>query len=258
MKILLIGGTADSRVITEELNKLRFKITVTVTTDFGAELLGRQAGITVCKGKLNAAEIADLIKKMRLTCVIDASHPFAMDASKNAIDACASTGVRYLRFERNNSRYLSKNIIEADDFINAVYILKNFKGNIFLATGSKSIELFTQNIKDYKKRLFVRVLPDSSILQKCEKAGLGANNIIAARGPFSKGMNLEMLKHVAATVLVTKDSGKVGGTKAKIEAAEKMGIPVILIKKPQLNYPEKTNSIKKLINIMKALKIKGE
>ena len=44
------------------------------------------------------------------------------------------------------------------------------------------------------------------------------STVIAMQGPFSEGMNEQLLSHVKARYLVTKDSGKIGGFQEKMEA----------------------------------------
>lgn len=70
-------------------------------------------------------------------------------------------------------------------------------------------------------------------------------------GPFSKEMNYCMLKDFDADVLVTEDSGNTGGIIEKFEAANMLGIPVILIKRPKIDYPNVVTSIDELYKEMR-------
>ena len=108
-------------------------------------------------------------------------------------------------------------IIHVKDIDEAIRILENNQ-RIFLTTGSKTLDRFTE-LLDRGKHLIVRVLPKSEILKKCEGIGLSPENIIAMKGPFSSEMNYQMFKDYKADVVVTKDSGIIGGVPEKIEAA---------------------------------------
>ena len=246
--VLVIGGTADSRKIIDMLCEKQARVLVSVATSYGAKLLPSHRNLQVHEGRLDSEQMADIIKQSGIKCLIDASHPYAGLVSCNAISACEKTRVPYLRYERPQAVVEYKKIIEAETICEAVLKLEDIKGNILLAAGSKDIEFFASSISDYKKRLFVRVLPQSEVLLKCERAGLTADNLIAMKGPFSTQMNIEIIKHCKASVLVTKDSGEEGGFAEKIYAAKEMDIPVILIKRPHINYPQKTSCIDKVLD----------
>ena len=57
------------------------------------------------------------------------------------------------------------------------------------------------------------------------------------QGPFGVEMNRAMLVHYRAEVLVSKESGGLGGTDAKLTAALELGVPVVLVQRPQIPYP---------------------
>ena len=61
--------------------------------------------------------------------------------------------------------------------------------------------------------------------------------IIAVQGPFSTEMNVEMFRHAAAEVIVTKDGGQIGGADTKIAAAQILNLPVVMIDRPKIFYP---------------------
>lgn len=250
-KVMVISGTADGRQIIEELSKLNIPVTATVTTGFGKELLSGLKGVAVVEGKLTPEGMVQLIRDTGAKCLVDATHPYAREASVNAISASEKAGVPYLRFERMDTELAGDRIITVKDFKEAAKTAASMDGNIFLATGSNTVEIFTNEISDYKNRLFARVLPDSRVVLKCEQAGLSANNILAMKGPFSENMNIEMLKHCKAAVMVTKDSGETGGTEDKLQAAQKLGITVILVQRPVVDYPEKVSSRTEVLEFVK-------
>lgn len=251
--VIVIAGTIDARQIIGELIKLNVSVVATVTTTFGTELLNEYQGLKVYEGKLNSGEMIKLINETHASCLIDASHPYAGNVSVNAITACETAKITYLRFERDESRVEYSNITRVKDFIEAAKLAESFQGNIFLTVGSNNLEIFTGIIPDFKERLFVRVLPDSKVLIKCESAGLSAKNIIAIKGPFTEEMNIAMLKACNASVIVTKDSGDAGGTAEKLGAAQKLGVPVIMVERPHVDYGKKVSSIEEVIEFYKGL-----
>ena len=129
----------------------------------------------------------------------------------------------------------------AADIAEAVSYLNSAEGNILLTTGSKELHKFT-SIKDFADRVYARVLPMEESLQLCESARLKPAHIIAMQGPFSREMNVAMLKSVDAKFLVTKDSGSKGGFGEKQAAAREAGAKLVVIGRPPqregLNFAE--------------------
>ncbi len=100
-----------------------------------------------------------------------------------------------------------------------------------LTCGSKEMKVFT-SLPDFQNRIYARILPEPSILQKCIDLGFKPTNMICIQGPFSRDLNLAMMKHIGAEILVTKDSGPTGGYLDKLEASKMLGIKVIVIGRP--------------------------
>lgn len=275
--IIVIAGTSDARQLINKLLTFEIKVFATVTTEYGKSLLmqdnmsSTQASETISKmdsqriipnqkyfevleGKLTSGEMQKLISDNNSICIIDASHPYAKEASINAMQACELAGIPYIRYERSACAEVhayEEEVIHVASYEEAASVCNLIKGNILVTTGSNTITTFTSIIEDYEQRLFCRVLPTSGILSKCEKAGLTASNIIAIKGPFSYEMNLETIRHCKAKVLVTKDSGDEGGTYQKLQAARVAEIKVIMIGRPKIEYKNKFTSID---DVMKAVK----
>ena len=70
-------------------------------------------------------------------------------------------------------------------------------------------------------------------IEACEAAGVPHRNIIAMQGPFTQEMNEATIRQYNICALVTKDGGKAGGFRDKIEAARNTGIRVVLIGRPE-------------------------
>ena len=63
-------------------------------------------------------------------------------------------------------------------------------------------------------------------------------------------MNAELFKHAEAEVIVTKNSGEVGGADTKIQAAEILNLPVVVIDRPQINYPNLAKSFDEVLEVI--------
>ena len=47
---------------------------------------------------------------------------------------------------------------------------------------------------------------------------------------------MELFKHYKADVIVSKDSGQIGGVDTKLTAAERLNLPIVMIDRPNINY----------------------
>src|SRR3989338_4053192 len=101
--ILVMSGTADGRELVQELNRRGKKLLTTVATAYGSSLYEDMGLSELCvEGKLDKNGLVKFIEDNGIDTIIDATHPYAKEASKNAIAACQVKGIRYIRLERNS------------------------------------------------------------------------------------------------------------------------------------------------------------
>jgi precorrin-6A/cobalt-precorrin-6A reductase len=234
--IWVLSGTKDAVEIIKLLKKGKYKVLASAVTNYGASLARDAGADEVVTKALDCNEMRDMLHKKNIEAVVDATHPFAVDASKNAMKACSASGVKYIRFERKNANVpQNERIYIAKDFEDAAKKATKFE-TIFYTAGGKNLELFLNEARKKKKRIVVRVLPDISVIKRCIELGIEPKDIIAIQGPLSIEINKAMMREYRASILVTKESGEVGGTESKIRAALDLDMPVILIERPKLDY----------------------
>lgn len=247
--ILVLGGTSDSIEICNLLNKKKINYAVSVTTSYG-EKLAKKCTQNVILRKLTLKDMIDYINENGVTKIIDSTHPYAVEVSNNAIEASKITNMDYIRFERESLikdiDYKNKYIV--NDIEEACEIANKIGNNIFIGTGSKNLYLYKEKIKN--KNLIPRVLPTSEVLISCEELGFNADNIIAMKGPFSVEMNESTYKQYNIDLVITKESGVAGGFLEKIKACDNLNIPVIIIKRKEMNYPNTVGKIQDLIDLI--------
>ena len=192
------------------------------------------AGITVHEGRLDEREMEKRLTSDTL--LIDATHPYAAAVTDNLRAACAKSGARYERLLRPALPYQNCEIVL--DTAAAVDWLNAHPGKGLLTTGSKELEAYTA-VQDFQTRLFPRVLPTASVLEKCAELGFPGAHIIAMQGPFSQAMNAALLRETGAKILVTKDTGVSGGFAEKVAAAEEVGAKVLVIARPRVGKTAK-------------------
>ena len=232
-RLLIFAGTSEGRLLAQFCAENRIRAYVSVTTGYGAELLGRSEFLRVLTGKMDFAAICGFIRSHRIGTVIDATHPYAEEATKNIKNACDSLSAEYIRVIRpeekavENARYFD-NISDMAEYLNTT------AGNILLTTGSKNLKEFC-GIKNYGNRCVARVLPLPDAIEKCIETGFEKSSIIAEKGPFSVERNELHIKKYGIKYLVTKDSGSTGGFPEKAEAAQKNNAELLILRRPREN-----------------------
>ena len=229
-KICIFAGTTEGRELVEFLSTQPVSVTACVATEYGETLLSPRENLTISAQRLTIGEMEKLFTRECFDLVVDATHPYASVVTENIASACAKTDTEYLRLLRGGAS-APEDAVFVSDISGAVEYLNTRDGNILLTTGSKELSKFIP-LKNFADRVYARVLPMEESLHLCESAGLKPAHILAMQGPFSKEMNVAMLKSVDAKFLVTKDSGSKGGFEEKQAAAREAGAKLVVIGRP--------------------------
>ena len=224
--IWLIGGTSEGRRLIKEMAGLPVQLFVSVATEYGAALIEPQDNTKIMAERMDLAAMEAFLAEHRPSYVIDATHPYATIVTATVQKACEAQKCRYLRLVRPQGE--AGDYITVHDFGEAVELLNQVEGNIFLTTGSKNLPDFT-GVKDYAERIALRILPMESSLKSALELGYKPAHIICMQGSFAKDLNVAMLKKFGSKFMVTKDSGKAGGFEEKVEAAAEAGAKLIVI-----------------------------
>lgn len=251
-KLCVFAGTTEGRELVEFLSGQPVEVTACVATEYGEALLSPADNLTISAKRLSAREMEAMFLAERFDLVIDATHPYASEVTENIAESCKAAGTEYLRLLRTGTA-APEDAVFVPDISGAVEILSNTVGNILLTTGSKELARYSA-IADFENRVYARVLPMEESLRLCEAAGLKPAHILAMQGPFSREMNVSMLKSVGAKYLVTKDSGSKGGFEEKIAAAREAGVKLVVIGRPPqrqgLNFSETVSLLCRRFSLM--------
>ena len=227
MKIVIFSGTTEGREFSSAVAALGVEVTVCVATELGAEEQGSAPGITVRAGRLDADEMANLLQGAALC--VDATHPYATEATRNIRAAAAAAGVEYHRLLRPASDLPAGSVVLQTAAQAAAY-LADKPGNILLATGAKELPAFAPLAP---ARLYPRVLPTLAGITACEAADIPHRNIIAMQGPFTSELNAAVMRQFYIDYMVTKDGGAAGGFAEKAQAAAQCGVQLIVLRRPE-------------------------
>ena len=229
-KLCVFAGTTEGRELVELLEGQPVAVTACVATEYGETLLTARENLTISAGRLRREEMEALLRREGFDLVVDATHPYAQEVTEHIAGACQGTETAYLRLLREEQG-LPAGALWAPDAAGAAALLADRPGNILLTTGSKELGRFA-SIPGFAQRTYARVLPMEASLRACEAAGLSPAHILAMQGPFSREMNLAMLRAVSAAWLVTKEGGAAGGFQEKAEAAAEAGAGLVVIGRP--------------------------
>jgi len=236
--ILVLAGTKDGRDLIALLDSAGYKIMASVFSEYGRQLI-QLPHVPIHAGPLETDGFVNIITSNDISMVIDASHPYAVNVSQNAILACQTTGIHYLRYERPTAPMpVYKGLYMVPDYNQAVHVAASLGRVVFLTTGSRQLKLFKGATCLQDHRLIVRVLPEPSVLQECLDLGFLPKDIVAMQGPFSLDLNITLFKEYQAEVIVTKNSGLVGGSDTKIAAAIALRLPLVVIDRPTIKYSQ--------------------
>ena len=237
MRIVIFSGTTEGRILSqllaEEVRKYGAKseIIVCVATEYGREIQEAVEGTRTLKGPFSSAEKKNLL--CGATLCIDATHPYATHISESVKEACRKAETEYIRLHREESAEQPANAagrVALADAAEASRWLQGHAGNALLTTGAKELPAFSELSPE---RLFPRILPNRKSLEICEELGIPHGNIIAMQGPFSTEMNIATIRQYHIRYLVTKDGGIPGGYPEKREAAEKTGVTLLVLQRPE-------------------------
>ena len=228
-KVIIFAGTTEGYEISRFLGENQIPVLACVATEYGSKSLKESSTLHVQAGRLDENEMKELFSREKPELVLDATHPYAAEVTRNIRKACEEAEVSYTRILRTGSG--QQNAVYVKDTQEAAEYLKGTTGNVLLTTGSKELAAFT-SVPNYKERLFARVLSLPSVIEACQALGFEGRNLIAMQGPFSMEMNQAMLAQYECRYLVTKDSGKAGGFLEKIQAAEACDATAVIIGRP--------------------------
>lgn len=281
-RILIFGGTTEGRELSQFCADRGILALVSVASEYGKTLVPQSENLKVLVNRLTEKEMAGLIARERVCLVVDATHPYAAEATENIKSACRAAGAEYIRCLRDTGgplgaeafctaeglwagkglrsaeelqpakekgdlpQTVSGTVFYVRDAGEAVRFLEQTEGAIFVTTGSKELSAFA-GLSDYKSRVFARVLPSAEPIRLCERLGISGKHLIGMQGPFSRELNAAMMRQAGAKWMVTKETGKNGGFEEKLRAAADCGVRTVVIGKPRQEEGEDLEKVKSRI-----------
>jgi precorrin-6A/cobalt-precorrin-6A reductase len=221
-RVLLLGGTTEAAAMARAL--------ATAGLDAVYSYAGRTEApvpqpLPLRIGGFGGPEgLAAYLQAEGVTHLIDATHPFAAQMSRNAAEACTTTGTALIALERKpwqagpGDRWT-----HVPDLDQAVAALGDAPRRVFLAIGRQTLQAFAAAPQHHYLLRLVDPPTDPLPLPRAEA--------VIARGPFTVAGDRALLLDHRIEVIVAKNAGG-AGAEAKLNAARELGLPVVLIDRP--------------------------
>lgn len=221
-RLLILGGTSEARSLAERLDGR-------AGCDVVSSLAGRVASPLMPVGQVRvggfggASGLASWIDAHGIRAVIDATHPFAAQISRNAAAAAAASHVPLLALRRRawvpseGDRWHEVTSLE-----DAALILPELGRRHFLTVGRQGVSSFADVAGAW---FLVRAVdpPAGRTPRQME--------LLLDRGPYSRDAELALMRDRKIDTLITKNSGG-DGTAAKLIGARELDLPVVMVRRP--------------------------
>lgn len=222
--VLVLGGTAEARDLAARLEAKGVPLTSSLAGRVSRPRL--PVGPVRIGGFGGVDGLVEWVTEHAVDAVVDATHPFAETMGSHAAQACSRTGVPLLRLARPGwaGHPDAGEWTWVDDHVAAREAADALGGTPFVTTGRQTLH---HHLADWAERPVV-----VRLVEPPEEPLPPAWTVLRSRGPFDVAGEEALMREHGVGVLLTKDSGG-GFTEAKLAAARVLGIPVVVVARPE-------------------------
>ena len=220
MRVLLLGGTAEARALAARLHR---------HVDVVSSLAGRVPDPALPMGAVRIGGfggvdgLREWLRDEHIDAVVDATHPFAATITAHAAEACGELHLPYLLLARP-AWDPGGAIVVTSDVQAAEVVARQQFSRVFLTTGRSGVAAFADSDAWFLIRAVTAPNPD--LLPR-------RHQLVLSRGPYRYDGECALLREHRIDALVTKNSGG-EMTRAKLDAAATLDIPVVMVSRPPL------------------------
>ncbi|MGI9370164.1 MAG: cobalt-precorrin-6A reductase [Ruegeria sp.] len=235
--LLILGGTAEANVLAKAAADNGINATY---SSAGRVANPRNQPIPTRVGGFGGVGgLARYIREHNVSHIVDVTHPFAAQMSRNAIAASAQTGTPLVALTRpawapqdgDRWRHVS-------DIPTAVAALDEEPKRVFLAVGRMHLNDFATQSQHH---ILLRLVDEPGALPfpNCE--------VVVSRGPSTVEGDTALMQRHRTELIVSKNAGG-EGARAKLDAARALGLPVLMIDRPVLPPRTERTSVAQVLN----------
>jgi precorrin-6A/cobalt-precorrin-6A reductase len=240
--VLILAGTSEGRLLARRLaSDARYRTLLSYAGR--TESLHTPDSAFRVGGFGGALGLATFLREQAFDALVDTTHPFAARMSANAVEAAKLTGTPLIRLTRPRWQALPTDLwTEVPTMQAAADALGQAPRRVFLTVGRQEIAAFRRAPQhDY----LVRAVDPFD-------TGLPHARVIAARGPFTLESERQLLIEQRIELLVSKNSGT-ELTYAKLQAARELGVPVVMVQRPEVPPARECASLADVISWLATL-----
>lgn len=233
--ILLLGGTTEAKQAATCLEGagLDYIYSTRIESAFNGKGLYRF-------GELDRESLLTFCRKMSVSLIIDACHPFAADLHQTVANLDGLIPV--IRYERSfSARSTDPLVYYIADHTEALQLLQ-LQGHrsLLVLSGVKSIPLLSTFWKQHL--CWVRILPRDTSLALAAHEDFPSENLLFGL-PQELEEEISLVTRLQPAAILTKESGLNGKLDAKIGAAIACKTPIFIMTRPKPigNYATVTN-----------------
>lgn len=202
-RVLIFGSTPESRETGKILRRRGRQVVFSVTSEYARQLLPPGA---ICHvGKLNEEDMLAYIRQVNPHRIVDATHPYSVQASHNILACAGQLGIPCERVQFDNIENAWRDAVEWVDTPEAmIHALKRETCNVLLGIGRDEVRDYSAQVD--MSRLFPRIAPIPESLAACIRIGFLPENIIAMEAPFSKALTMALFDEKNIGAVVVRDA----------------------------------------------------
>ena len=247
-RVLILGGTTEAR-------ELGLALRDRAELDVELSLAGRTRQIPdqpvrVRVGGFGGTEgLAAYLRQGPVSAIVDATHPFAAVISSHAKDAAERAGVPFLALRRAPWAPTAGDAwTPVASVPEAVRALGALPRRVFLALGRQEAAVAESAPEHFYLIRSVDPIDPPLALRRAE--------YVLDRGPFREEAELELLQGHRIDCVVSRNSGG-DAAYGKIAAARKLGLPVLMVQRPELPEAPSAQSVPDAVRWIDHVVVRG-
>ncbi|QFT62948.1 cobalt-precorrin-6A reductase [Roseivivax sp. THAF30] len=235
--LLILAGTTEATAFARHAAELGLEGTVSFAGRVARPL--RQPLPQRVGGFGGAEGLAAYLEEHQVTHLIDATHPFAEQMSRNAVIAAERAGVPLVALTRPPwTPEAGDDWVRVPDIAGAVAALDRPAARVMLAVGRMHLAEFAPNPQHF---YLLRLVDPPAV-----PPPFPDHHVIVDRGPFEAEADRALMEAQGIELVVSKNAGGTGAY-AKITAARSLGLPVVMIDRPALPARREVHDIEEAL-----------
>lgn len=221
-RVLVLAGTSQARELIGAMPE-GFEVTASLA---GVTREPVDLGCATRIGGFGGVDgLAAYLRAERIDVLVDATHPFAAQMTRQAAQAAAAVGVAHVILQRDGWTPEAGDDWRFVDGFDAVAGIIPEGRTVFLGTGRQTLEQFANMAG---RRLLCRVIDPPQ-----RAFPFAGGRFVVGRPPFSIEEEVAFFTGESVDWLVVKNAGG-ARSRSKLDAARQLGLPVVMQRRPAL------------------------